>query len=215
MPIDHPESGQSDNPADPDREPDFSNTLELLEQLCWHIFCCDLIFDVFQDDLFPAINEAASAGELPDYIADLRQDLQDAFRVATERITGEASRSDAEDAIEDIERAADTELLPFRNRGVPPQCTVTGCEDSVLDLEGGRWSTRCYAHSSTLYRIRHERVHDWLFGAIERGFTLRMMARRNVAEALVAWWRDIGSPRHLIDEAIRPEKLVLPSEMLP
>ena len=41
------------------------------------------------------------------------------------------------------------------------------------------------------------------------------MARRNVAEALVAWWRDMGSPRHLIDEAIRPEKLVLPPEMLP
>ena len=143
MPIDHPESGQSDNPADPDREPDFSNTLELLEQLCWHIFCCDLIFDVFQDDLFPAISEAASAGELPDYIADLRHDLQDAFRVAAERITGEASRSDAEDAIEDIERAADTVIKALietavvigwplglwwlvQTAGLPAQATVFG-----------------------------------------------------------------------------------------
>ena len=45
---------------------DFSNTLPLLEQLCWHVFCCGLIFDVFQDDLYPAINAFASAGDLPD-----------------------------------------------------------------------------------------------------------------------------------------------------
>jgi len=68
---------------------------------------------------------------------------------------------------------------------------------------------------ATPYRVRHERVQDWFWEATERAFTLRMMARRNVATALVSWWEDVGSPRHLVEDAIRPERLVLPPDWLP
>ena len=84
----------------------------------------------------------------------------------------------------------------------------------MLYLEGGRWSARCYAHSSALYRIRHARARDWFCEATMRAFTLRMMARRNVATALVTWWEGIGSLRHMVEDAIRPERLVLPPDML-
>ncbi len=210
-----PSCGSVDDPVGDGGDHDFRNTLALLEQLCWHLFCCDLIFDVFQDDLYPAINAATCAGELPDYIQDLRHDLQEAFRVAAERICGESARSDAEAVFEEIEAAAAAELLPFVNRGTPPDCTLPGCQDSVLYLEGGRWSARCYAHSSAPYRVRHHRVQDLFCEATERAFTLRMMARRNVATALVTWWEDVGTLRHLVEDAIQPERLVLPPDWLP
>lgn len=201
--------------ADDGGDHDFSKTLPLLEQLCWHLFCCGLIFDVFQDDLYPAISPAACAGDLPDHIEELRQDLQVAFRVAAQRVHGEPARSEAENAVEEIEDAAAAELLPFLNRETPPECALPGCEDLVLYLEAGRWSARCYAHSSAPYRVRHHRVQDWFCEATERAFTLRMMARRNVATALVTWWDDVGSLRHLVEDAIRTERLVLPPDVLP
>ena len=215
MPGEDPICGSVDSPVDDGGDHDFSNTLALLEQLCWHLFCCDLIFDVFQDDLRPAISAAASAGDLPDHIEELRQNLQDAFRVAAQRICGEPARSEAETAVEEIEDAAAAELLPFLNRGTPPECALPGCEDLVLYLEAGRWSARCYAHSTAPYRVRHERVQDWFCEATERAFTLRMMARRNAATALVTWWEHVGSPRHVVEDAIRPERLVLPPDVLP
>ena len=119
MPDEDPDCGSADDGV----EHDFSNTLPLLEQLCWHLFCCDLIFDVFQDDLYPAINTASCAGELPDYIQDLRDDLQEAFRVAAERVGGETAISDAEAAVDEIEKAAAAELQSFAN---PPECTLPG-----------------------------------------------------------------------------------------
>lgn len=107
-------SGEDPNcgPDDDGVKHDFSDTLPLLDQLCWHLFCCDLIFDVFQDDLYPAINTALAAGDLPDQIEELSQNLQHAFRVAAERIRGESARSEAENAVEEIEDAAAAELLP-------------------------------------------------------------------------------------------------------
>lgn len=215
MPGQDPSCDSADGPADDGAEHDFSNTLPLLEQLCWHLLCCDLIFDVFQDDLYPAINTALAAGDLPDQIQELRQNLQHAFRAAAERIRGESARSEAETAVEEIEDAAAAELLPFLNRETPPEFALPGCEDLVLYLEVGLWSARCYAHSSASYRVRHERVQDWFCEATDRAFRLRTIARRNVATALVNWWEEVGSPRPVIDNATLPEKLVLPPTLLP
>ena len=41
----------SDHSADLDDDPRSRITLVVLEQLCWHMFCCDVIFDAFFESL--------------------------------------------------------------------------------------------------------------------------------------------------------------------
>lgn len=57
MPDEDPNCSSVGGRFDDGGDHDFSNTLALLEQLCWNLFCCDLIFEVFQDDLLSTTSE--------------------------------------------------------------------------------------------------------------------------------------------------------------
>jgi len=196
----------SDYSADLDDDPRSRVSFVVLEQLCWHMFCCDVILDAFSDVLGDVIGDAdPDAIELAECANELRHDLQAAYRAATEKRLGFTALSPAENATLTIERAANAGVPPFSNRADAPRCDAPGCNGSALDLGDGSWSGGCLTHVSLTDRDRHQMFNMSGDHARERADFLRHRLNRSTAIALVNWWNEMGGPQHAIEEAIRSE----------
>lgn len=196
----------SDHSADLDDDPRSRITLVVLEQLCWHMFCCDVIFDAFFESLWDVIGDAEpDAIELAECANELRHDLQAVYRAATEKRLGFTALSPAENATLTIERAVNAGVSSVSNRADAPRCDAPGCDGSALDLGHGSWSGGCLTHISLTDRERHQMFNTSGDHARERADFLRRRLNRSTAIALVNWWNDMGGPRHVLEEAIRSE----------
>jgi hypothetical protein len=196
----------SDHPADLDDDPRSRITFVVLEQLCWHMFCCDVIFDAFSDILGDTIGDAEpDAIELAECANELRHDLQAVYRAATEKRLGFTALSPAENATLAIERAVNAVVSSASNRADAPRCDAPGCGGSALDLGDGSWSSGCLTHVSLADRDRHQMFNISGDHARERADFLRHRLNRSTAIALVNWWNDMGGPHSALEEAIRSE----------
>jgi len=196
----------SDHSADLDNDPRSRIAFVVLEQLCWHMFCCDVIFDAFSDILGDVIGDAEpDAIELAECANELRHDLQAVYRTATEKRLGFTALSPAENATLAIERAVNAGVQSVSNRADAPRCDAPGCSGSALDLGHGSWSGGCLTHISLTDRDRHQMFNNSGEYARERADFLRNQLNRGTAIALVNWWHDMGGPQHVLEEAIRSE----------
>ena len=196
----------SDHSANLDDDPRSRIAFVVLEQLCWHMFCCDVIFDAFSDVLCEVIGDAdPNAIELAECANELRHDLQATYRAATEKKLGFTALSPAENATLTIERAANAGVQSVSHRADAPRCDAPGCSGSALDLGHGSWSGGCLTHISLTDRERHQMFNNSGEYARERADFLRNQLNRGTAIALVNWWNDMGGPRHVLEEAIRSE----------
>ena len=196
----------SERSANLDDDPRSRIAFVVLEQLCWHMFCCDVIFDAFSDVLCEVIGDAdPNAIELAECANELRHDLQATYRAATEKKLGFAALSPAENATLTIERAANAGVQSVSNRADAPRCDAPDCSGSALDLGDGSWSGGCLTHISLTDRERHQMFNISGDHARERADFLRYQLNRSTAVALVNWWHDMGGPQHVLEEAIRSE----------
>jgi hypothetical protein len=196
----------SDHSADLDDDPRSRITFVILEQLCWHMFCCDVIFDAFSDVLCEVIGDTEpDAIELAECANELRHDLQAVYRAATEKRLGFTALSPAENATLAIERAVNAVVSSASNRADAPRCEAPGCDGSALDLGDGSWLGRCLTHVSLADRKMHQMFNISGQHTQERADFLRHRLNRSAAIALVNWWNDMGGPRHVLEEAIRSE----------
>lgn len=196
----------SERSANLDDDPRSRIAFVVLEQLCWHMFCCDVIFDAFSDVLCEVIGDVdPNAIELAECANELRHDLQAVYRTATEKRLGFTALSPAENATLTIERAVNAGVQSVSNRADAPRCDAPGCSGSALDLGHGSWSGGCLTHISLTDRDRHQMFNNSGEYARERADFLRNQLNRGTAIALVNWWNDMGGPRHILEEAIRSE----------
>lgn len=174
-------SGQK--PASP------STALAALDQVCWHLVCCDFLFDVIEAESAIAFHQLAA-------------DLEEA-RFEAERLLQDASRRKGWAAHADGSTAA-VLLKCFEDQFADdppyfddlakgwPRCTATTdgqpCTGIALYLGKGDWSAACEDHATD---TDLERKKEWRRGqdSAHRRAAQRPDRRRRIGAALIEWWR--------------------------
>lgn len=163
--------------------------LAALDQVCWHLLCCDFLFDLIEADSTIAFHQLAADVEEARYQAERL--LQHASRRKGWAANPEGSTAAVllqrfEDQFED-----DPPTLEDFTTGWPScATTIDGqpCTGIALYLGKGDWSTACEEHAT---EGDLERLLEWRRGqhSAHRRAARRPDRRRQVGRALIDWWR--------------------------
>lgn len=166
-----------------------STALAALDQVCWHLVCCDFLFDVIEAESNIAFHQLAADVEEARYQAERL--LEDASRrkgwaAYSAGSTAAVLLKRFEDQFED-----DPPIIEDLAQGWP-KCKTTKdgqpCTGIALYLGSGEWSAACEDHATEgdlerrqQWRRRQESAHKHAAQRPDR--------RRQVGRALIDWWR--------------------------
>lgn len=202
--------------------------LAALDQVCWHLTCCDFIFDVVEEESDVLFHQLAAD------IEEARFRAESVFAAASrlKRVRSDPTRwqrfvpavSAAEEPqpppslvstsgtfLEQFERqfdeGGDSPLLHFID-GWPTCQDVRGknginrCRQAVLYLGQGQWSANCRKHARRVDRERHERWNSVRDAEVTRDSQRREELRQDIGRAVIGWWRESGGPLEAIREVL-------------
>lgn len=164
------------------------SALAALDQVCWHLVCCDFLFDVIEAESAIAFHQLAADVEQARFEAERL--LQDASR--RKGWAGHSEGSSAavflkrfEDQFED-----DPPILEDFAKGWPRCDNATdghSCTKLALYLGKGEWSAACEDHAT---EAELERRQQWRRAqdSAHRRAAQRPDRRRRVGRALIEWW---------------------------
>ena len=161
--------------------------LAALDQVCWHLVCCDFLFDVIEAESKIAFHQLAADVE------NARLDAEGLLREALRR-KGWASHATGSTAAGFLQRfedqfEGDPPIIEDIGAGWPQCAKTTGgapCTELALYVGNGEWSG-CENHMTEDDRDKHR---QWQLGqdlAHRRG-DQQLDLRLRIAHALMDWW---------------------------
>ena len=160
-----------------------------MDQVCWHLVCCDFLFDVIDADSAIAFHQVAAEVEEARYQAERL--LQDASRRKGWAAYQEGSTAAVLLTRFEDQFADDPPMLEDLAKGWPRCNKATDtqpCTGIALYLGKGEWSAACENHAT---ETELERRQQWRRGqeSAHRRAAQRPDRRRQVGRALIDWWR--------------------------
>jgi hypothetical protein len=183
-------------------------TLAALDQVCWHLLCCDFLFDVIEEESDVVFHQLAADVEQGRFRAEaLFAAASRTYRTAA----GLSARGPASAAVPKYsgagaflgacERQFEGDSPVIDGSTSPPTCQdVRGkngsrrCARPALYLGEGQWSLCCDKHARRSDRERHERWRDARRASLDYNCYQRTQQRHAIGRAVLDWWRETGGP---------------------
>jgi hypothetical protein len=180
---------RSKRPSAKVRKPANAGTaVAALDQVCWHLTCCDFLFDVIEAESRVGFHQLAADIEQALYHAE---DLLHTTRPRSGRAGGAEGSTAAllvrrfEDQFDD-----DPPIVEDFTKGWPTckdKSNGQPCSKAALYLGKGDWSAACENHASA---AELDRKAQWRRGqdTAHRRAAQRPERRRRIGRALIDWW---------------------------
>ena len=172
------------------RKPATADTaVAALDQVCWHLTCCDFLFDVIEAE------SSIGFHQLADDVEQARFQAERLLQTASRR-SGKAGSAEGSTAAVLVKRfedqfADDPPVVEDFTKGWP-KCKDTAdeqpCPKAALYLGKGDWAAACEIHAS---EAELDRYHQWRRGQdnAHKRAAQRPERRRRIGDALIDWWR--------------------------
>ena len=191
-------------------------TLAALDQVCWHLLCCEFLFDVIEEASEVGFHQVAADLE------EARFKAETLFENASRRYRTDPSLSKGRSAnpavpehagagafLGAFERQFDGDS-PILSGGTSwPTCQdVRGkngsrrCKRPALYLGEGQWSLSCDKHARRTDREHHELWGDARRASLDYDCCQRTRQRQAIGRAVLDWWRETGGPLTAIRGAV-------------
>ena len=183
-------------------------TLAALDQVCWHLLCCDFLFDVIEEESDVVFHQVAADVEQGRFRAEAL------FEAASRRyraVPGLSAPGSASAAVPEYSGAG-TFLGAFERQFEGDSPVIDGgtswptCQDvrgkngsrrctrPALYLGEGQWSPGCDKHARRTDRERHELWGDARRASPDYDCYKRTQQRQAIGRAVLDWWRKNGGP---------------------
>ena len=183
-------------------------TLAALDQVCWHLMCCDFLFDVIEEESDVVFHQVAADVEQGRFRAEAL------FEAASRRYRAAAGLSapgSASAAVPEYSGAG-TFLGAFERQFEGDSPVIDGgtswptCQDvrgkngsrrcarPALYLGEGQWSPGCDKHARSADRERHQVWIGANQDSLDHDCSERARQRQAIGRAVFDWWRETGGP---------------------
>jgi len=191
-------------------------TLAALDQVCWHLLCCEFLFDVIEEASDVKFHQVAADLEQARFKAEtLFQNASQRYRtdpsLSTHRPANPAvpEHTGAGAFLGAFERQFDGDSPVVSGGTSWPTCQdVRGkngsrrCNRPALYLGEGQWSLSCDKHARRTDREHHERWGDTRRTSLDYDCCQRTRQRQAIGRAVLDWWRETGGPLTAIRSAV-------------
>jgi len=183
-------------------------TVAALDQVCWHLMCCDFLFDVIEEESDVVFHQVAADVEQGRFRAEaLFEAASRRYRAAP----GPSAPGSASAAVPEYSGAG-TFLGAFERQFEGDSPVIDGgtsrptCQDvrgkngsrrcarPALYLGDGQWSPGCDKHARSADRERHQVWIRTNQDSLDRDCSRRTRQRQAIGRAVLDWWRETGGP---------------------
>ena len=191
-------------------------TLAALDQVCWHLICCDFLFDVIEEESDVVFHQVAADVEQGRFRAEAL--FEAVLRYGSTRGAGRtearsgpvtAAGSGAGTFLGAFERQFEGDSPVIDGGTSWPTCQdVRGkngsrrCARPALYLGESQWSPGCDKHACRADRERHQLWIRANQDSLDHDCSERARQRQAIGRAVLDWWRDTGGPQTAMRGAV-------------